>query len=96
MKVICQIYRSKREEGMYLYCRKEDGLDKVPEPLRKRFGVAEPAMVLALDSNRKLARVDVNKVIASLDEPGYYLQLPPRIEPDAQVTDIQSRNSKLS
>ncbi|WP_049722293.1 YcgL domain-containing protein [Gilvimarinus polysaccharolyticus] len=95
MKVVCQIYRSKREEGMYLYCRKEDGLEKVPEPLRKRFGIAEPAMVLLLDGSRPLARVDVNKVMASLDDAGYYLQLPPRPESDFQVNNIQQHNSKL-
>lgn len=96
MKIICQVYRSKREEGMYLYCRKDEGLDKVPEPLRKRFGIAEPAMVLVLDGTRKLARVDVKKVMASLDDPGYYLQLPPRPDLDAQVSTIQQHNSKLS
>jgi uncharacterized protein YcgL (UPF0745 family) len=81
---------------MYLYCRKDEGLDKVPEPLRQRFGTAEPAMVLVLDGSRKLARVDVNKVMASLDDPGYYLQMPPRPELDPQVSDIQSNNTKLS
>jgi len=96
MKIICQVYRSKREEGMYLYCRKEDGLNKVPEPLRQRFGVAEPAMVLLLDGSRQLARVDVQKVMANLDQQGYYLQMPPRPELDAQISRIQSHNSKLS
>lgn len=95
MKIICQVYRSKREEGMYLYCRKDEGLERVPEPLRKRFGIAEPAMVLVLDGSRKLARVDVDKVMASLDEPGYYLQLPPRLDLDLHVNNIQQHNSKL-
>lgn len=96
MKVICQIYRSMKEEGMYLYVKKEEGLTKVPEELLKLFGKPQPAMVLLLTPEKKLARVSVEKVVASLDAQGFYLQMPPRTEEDSEMATIRAHNSKLS
>ena len=96
MKVICQIYRSSRDPGMYLYCKKAEGLEKVPEALMQRFGRAEPALVLALDKNRKLAHADIEKVLAKLDSDGYYLQMPPLSQMDAEALAVQANNSKLN
>lgn len=96
MKIICQIYRSPKEEGMYLYAKKEEGLTKVPEELLKLFGKPIPAMVLLLTPEKKLARVSVEKVAESLDSQGYYLQMPPRNEQDPEMQDMRSKNSKLS
>jgi uncharacterized protein YcgL (UPF0745 family) len=96
MKVICQIFRSPKEEGMYLYVKKEEGLTKVPEELLKLFGKPLPAMVLLLTPEKKLARVSVEKVVASLETQGYYLQLPPRNEQDPEMAQMRAFNSKLS
>lgn len=94
-KVICQIYRSSREEGMYLYTRKEDALTRVPEELLQRFGQPQPAMVLVLTPERKLARVSAIRVMECLNDPGYYLQLPPSGEQDPEQQQIQRHNAKL-
>lgn len=96
MKVICQIYRSTRDSGMYLYCKKEDGLSKVPEALMQRFGRPEPAMVLALDEQRQLAHADIQKVLQALAEPGYYLQMPPAETLEAEAAAVREHNAKLS
>jgi uncharacterized protein len=96
MKIICQIYRSPKEEGMYLYVKKDEGLSKVPEELLKLFGKPVPAMVLLLTPEKKLARVNVEKVAESLNTQGYYLQLPPRNEQDPAMQEMRARNSKLS
>lgn len=96
MKIICQIYRSPKEEGMYLYVKKEEGLSRVPEELLKLFGQPQPAMVLLLTPDKKLVRVSVEKVAESLDTQGYYLQLPPRGEQDPEMLAIRAKNSKLS
>ncbi len=95
MKVICQVFRSPKEEGMYLYVKKEEGLCKVPEELLKLFGKPLPAMVLLLTPEKKLARVSVEKVVASLDLQGFYLQLPPRNEQDPEMAQMRAFNSKL-
>ena len=34
-------------------------------------------MLLKLEPGRKLARADVQLVLAAIDEQGYYLQMPP-------------------
>ncbi|GGY65544.1 YcgL domain-containing protein [Cellvibrio zantedeschiae] len=96
MKIICQIYRSPKEEGMYLYVKKEDGISKVPEELLRLFGTPQPAMVLLLTPEKKLARVSVEKVAESLESQGYYLQLPPRNEQDPEMQAMRTKNSKLS
>lgn len=96
MKIICQIYRSPKEEGMYLYVKKEEGISKVPEELLKLFGTPQPAMVLLLTPEKKLARVSVEKVADALESQGYYLQLPPRNEQDPEMLAMRSKNSKLS
>ncbi|MFO1389857.1 YcgL domain-containing protein [Cellvibrio sp.] len=96
MKIICQIYRSPKEEGMYLYVKKEEGLSKVPDELIKLFGTPQPAMVILLTPDKKLARVSVEKVAESLDTQGYYLQMPPRNEQDPEMQLMRAKNSKLS
>ena len=96
MKIICQIYRSSKEEVMYLYVKKEEGLTRVPEELLKLFGKPQPAMVLLLTPEKKLARVGVEKVAESLNSQGYYLQMPPRNEQDPEMQDVRAKNSKLS
>jgi uncharacterized protein YcgL (UPF0745 family) len=80
MKRLCTIYRSPNVDGMYLYVDLKDDLRRVPQALLEHFGKPQLAMKMALDPNRKLARADINKVIQSLDEAGFYLQMPPEKE----------------
>jgi|SRR5690606_33368891 len=96
MKVISEIYRSPKEEGMYLYVKKEEGLSRVPEALLQKFGKPQQAMVLLLTPGKKLARVAVEKVIESLETQGFFLQLPPSAQHDSEMSEIRAHNSKLS
>ncbi|MDX1588597.1 MAG: YcgL domain-containing protein [Oleiphilaceae bacterium] len=73
----CRIYRSSKKEGMYLFVDKDEDLSRVPESLMKTFGRPQHAMDLLLRPERKLARANVAEVMQALDEPGYYLQMPP-------------------
>lgn len=95
MTVLCQIYRSPREEGMYLFVRREERLERVPESLLARFGQPQPAMVLPVWPGRKLARVSAERVLECLAEPGYYLQLPPGPEADEEAARVRTGNDKL-
>jgi uncharacterized protein len=72
-----RVYRSTRKQEMYLYVDVADALERVPAALLQRFGRPVQAMELTLTPDRKLARVDVAKVLAALAQEGYYLQLPP-------------------
>ena len=78
----CWIFKSARKEEMYLYLAKEDGYDDLPEMLRQHFGKALLVMQLDLQPGRSLARADIDVVMHALGEQGYYLQMPPKLEPE--------------
>lgn len=96
MQIICEIYRSPKEEGMYLYVKKAEGLSRVPEELLKLFGRPQQAMVLLLTPGKRLANASVEKVAECLESQGYYLQMPPRAEQDPDAERIRALNSKMS
>jgi len=77
MKRICSIYRSPRKSGMYLYVERSEALKRVPEALLAAFGPPQLAFDIVLTPSRKLAREDIEMVLANLDKQGYHLQMPP-------------------
>ena len=79
MKVLCQVFKSSRQQEMYLYVEKSRGMEDVPEDLLVRFGEPAPVMVLLLSPERKLARADVKEVLANIEKQGFYLQMPPTV-----------------
>lgn len=76
-RVLASIFRSSVRPDMYLYVSRHEGLARVPQALRERFGTAQPVMDLLLTPTRTLARVDVHKVMSGIVDTGYYLQMPP-------------------
>lgn len=62
---------------MYLYVDAGDDLSAVPEALLERFGRPVEALSLMLSADRPLARADAARVLAAIEEEGYYLQMPP-------------------
>lgn len=83
----CWIYRSSRKEEMYLYLATEDGFGEVPQELLERFGKPQFVLTLKLTQNSKLARAEAGAVIAALRQQGYYLQLPPQLNPHLYFGD---------
>jgi len=76
-KLLCNIYKSRRKEETYLYVSLTDDLSRVPEVLLETFGRPELVTKMIITPERKLARADAGKVIASIAEKGFYLQMPP-------------------
>ncbi len=76
------IYRSSRKDEMYLYLMVKDGFDEVPKALMAMFGEPSLVMGLELSPERALAREDSRVVIKSLHDQGFFLQMPPNLEPD--------------
>ncbi len=74
---ICSVYLSPRKDEMYLYVDKRDQLNQVPEALLEMFGTPKHVMDIPLTAERKLARVDTDKVLSEIEEKGYFLQMPP-------------------
>jgi uncharacterized protein YcgL (UPF0745 family) len=81
----CKVYRSDKKAETYLYL--SDGLDfaELPEELQQRFGAPALVMRLELSPERKLARVDVARVLESLAQQGFYLQLPPKLPVEDEI-----------
>ncbi|WP_207061286.1 YcgL domain-containing protein [Motiliproteus sp. SC1-56] len=77
MKVICSVFKSPKKDEMYLYVDKREGLQRVPEALKEMFGTPKEVMTLLVTPEKKLARVEAAKLLAALQEQGYYLQMPP-------------------
>lgn len=78
-ELLCQVYRSPKREGMYLYTRHGADLEELPELLLAQFGRPEPALVFKLSAGRKLANADASQVLARIAAEGFYLQMPPTV-----------------
>lgn len=85
----CVVFRCSRKEEMYLYLPFQEDETKIlgdlSEDLLKLTGELVKVIDLELTSDRKLARVDVDDVMASLEEKSYYLQMPPN---DVLLKDV--------
>lgn len=78
--MLCAIYRSNKRDQTYLYVEKKDDFSRIPEELMQGFGKPQFSMVINLSLREKLATADIEKVKQSLNEQGYYLQVPPPME----------------
>ncbi|KAB2824003.1 YcgL domain-containing protein [Aliivibrio finisterrensis] len=74
--MFCSVYKSTKKQGAYLYIAKKDDFTPVPKELMTMFGTPTMVMVVNL-AGRTLASVDVEKVKSSIQNEGFFLQLPP-------------------
>ncbi len=87
-RITCHIYRSSRQDGMYLYVHARTSLDALPVDLLKLFGPPQRVMELDLSPGRRLAREDVSVVMRNLASQGFHLQMPPDpIRPELHYGD---------
>jgi uncharacterized protein YcgL (UPF0745 family) len=82
----CTVYRSSRKEYTYLYLADGMRLDDLPEPLIALFGESEAVVRLDLAERTRLAHADPETVRSRLREEGYYLQLPPDLPVEEELT----------
>ncbi|GAA0816303.1 YcgL domain-containing protein [Colwellia sp. D2M02] len=75
--MLCAIYKSPKKDQTYLYVKSRDDFSSVPEALMITFGTPHLVTLTNLATKKKLALADLEKVKSSLNEQGYYLQLPP-------------------
>ena len=74
--MLCAIYKSPKEAGMYLYIEKRDQFAAVPEALLKVFGKPTFVMLFNLAGNKPLVNADKLDVLRQIRERGFYLQTP--------------------
>jgi len=79
-KLLCDVYRSLKKDEAYLYVEQKTGLKDLPEALLEVFGPAEKTLTLILTEDKKLARAEAARVMADIEEQGFYLQMPPARE----------------
>lgn len=87
----CFVYKSLKKDELYLYLEKKDDFSAIPDLLLNSLGLLKLVMALEITPERKLAREDASKVLMSLQEKGFFVQMPPTRVPDA----LLSKNSKL-
>ena len=97
MRVI-EIFKGHKKEEMYLYVEQKNGLKSVPDDLLATFGQTESVMVLLLTKDKKLARVTASDVLATIEDQGYFLQMPPPPEAlaEAQIAAMVEAEEKLA
>ncbi len=74
------IYKSRKKDELYLYIIKKDDFSDVPQALYDSMG-KEPIFVMEIELNtdRKLARENVETVMKNLMEQGFHVQIPPPV-----------------
>jgi len=88
-RLLCRIYRSSKREGMYLYVRRDQKLEELPEALLKVFGTPLHAMDILLSAEKKLAHADAAKVMAEIRAQSFFLQMPPHTDEPLPLAWVQ-------
>jgi uncharacterized protein YcgL (UPF0745 family) len=83
------VFRSSKKGDTYLYVRRNQDWNELPEALRSIFGTPVHAMDLLLDRNKVLARTSGAEVLDALEEKDFYLQLPE--EQDTYIVDFKRK-----
>ena len=78
--MLCAIYKSPKKDQTFLYVLRRDDFSAVPEALLNSFGPPQLVTLLNLAGRDQLANADIEKVRQSLNEQGFYLQMPPQQE----------------
>ena len=74
--MLCAIYKSPKEPGMYLYIGKRDQFDALPDALLTAFGKPIFVMLFNLAGSKPLVNADKTEVLQQIKEKGFYLQTP--------------------
>lgn len=75
------VYKSVRKAETYVFLRESERFDVLPTALAETLGELQFVIEVELAPQRKLAREDVNLVMANLAERGFHLQMPPPVVP---------------
>jgi len=79
----CEVYRSNRKAGTYLFVADAEDLGNLPDDLTARLKPLEWVMAIDLAERETLAATRPATVIDSIESRGFFLQLPPGEETDS-------------
>ncbi len=77
MKAKCDVYKSANKAQTYLYLKSGHRIENLPDGLQQLLGELSQILHLDLNESSKLAQVKASEVIKSLNEQGFFLQMPP-------------------
>lgn len=83
------VFRSSKKPDTYLYVRRGQIWDNLPESLRGIFGTPVHAMDLIMTPERKLARTTGRQVLEAIADKDFFLQMPEEIS--GSVVDFRRR-----
>ncbi|MBW7470032.1 YcgL domain-containing protein [Marinobacter sp. F4218] len=83
------VFRSSKKSDTYIYVRRGQVWEDLPESLRGIFGQPVHSMDLIMTPDRKLARTTGKQVLEALAEKDFYLQMPE--EHDSYVVDFRKK-----
>ena len=82
----CVVYKSAGKPDTYLYLACQCDFQDLPGELQRTFGTPVKVMELGLSQKTRLARVDASAVMRELEQKGYFLQLPPNISTEEEIS----------
>jgi len=94
-KRFCSVFKSSRKAEMYVYVDRKQGTDALPEGFSNIFGTPLHVMDMVLTPEKKLARAEAGRVLESIEEQGYYLQMPPADGPEVIDSTIAPPKDSL-
>jgi uncharacterized protein YcgL (UPF0745 family) len=88
-KRFISVFRSTKKPDTYLYVKRGQAWDELPESLKVIFGTPVHAMDLILTPERKLARTSGKQVLDAIDDKAFFLQMPE--EQSGYVVDFRTK-----
>ncbi len=88
-KTFVSVFRSSKKVDTYLYVRRGQAWDDLPDSLREIFGKPVHSMDLILTPERKLARTTGRQVLEAIDDKDFFLQMPE--ESSGYVVDFRRK-----
>jgi uncharacterized protein YcgL (UPF0745 family) len=88
-KTFVSVFRSSKKPDTYIFVRRGQDWDELPDSLRGVFGNPVHSMDLVLTPERKLARTDGRQVLAAIEDKGFFLQMPE--EQSGYVVDFRTK-----
>ncbi|MCM0611852.1 YcgL domain-containing protein [Marinobacter sediminum] len=70
------VFRSSKKNDTYLFVRRGQNWQELPESLTVIFGEPVHSMDLILTPDRKLARTNGRQILDALEEKDFFLQMP--------------------
>ena len=93
LKRFCSVFKSSKKKEMYLYVDRKQDLSELPDALLSVFGEPVHVLDMLLTPEKRLARVEANKVLEAIREKGFFLQMPPAQEEEAVGKVMQPRDT---